>query len=706
MPLQKADGVSASGGEEPITPNCSPGTSRDYRRLFDRVTLDLGVAGADLPTDQRLKTPDPSLAALYFQFGRYLMIAGSRPGGQPLNLQGIWNDQVIPPWACQYTLNINAEMNYWPAEVCNLSECSRAVAADDRRVGRRRPPRGRTTMYGRRGWVAHHNTTLWRDAQPVDNAAQCAFWPMGSGWLCQHLFEHYRFTGDRDFLEQQAYPLMKDACLFYLDWLVDNGKGQLVTPVSTSPENAFPYTDASGSKAAPASARAARWTWASSATCSATRSAPPRSSIRMPSSASTLKSHARQAAAVPDRRPRAVAGMAGGLRRDRRAPPARFAPVRPLSRATRSRCAARPQLAAAAKRTLELRGDGGTGWSKAWKISFWARLPRQFHVGVIENSNVKHTRTAMWLTPLYLLAINVFVVPIAFAALTVLPKGASADTSLLGLPLLAGQQSISLLVFVGGFSAAAGMIMVETMTMATMMSNHLFLPIIDGSPKLWFLRRHLLSARWVFATVFILAAFGFVLTIGKSYMLVSIGMLSFAAVLQLAPASLGGLFWKQGSRIGAMLGLAAGFVIWNYTLLMPTFVKSGWMGDSILKAGPWGVAALRPTALFGLEGVPSLTHGVLWTLIFNIGLYVAGSVFFPATAAERRLAEAFVTPERNTDIGDVGEATMSAEPQRANSEKLLAQYFRRQRRRRSSRAAWKEPASQAKTELRRSSGPS
>ncbi len=302
-------------------------------------------------------------------------------------------------------------------------------------------------------------------------------------------------------------------------------------------------------------------------------------------------------------------------------------------------------------------------------------LPRQFHVGVIENSNAKHTRTAMWLTPLYMLAINVFVVPIALAAMILLPKGASADTSLLGLPLLAGQRVISLFVFVGGFSAAIGMIMVETMTMATMMSNHLFLPLIDGSPKLWFLRRHLLGARWAFAALFILAAFGFVLGIGKSYMLVTIGMLSFAAVLQLAPASLGGLFWKQGSRIGALLGLTAGFCVWNYTLLMPTFVKSGWMSDSIVKVGPWGIGALRPTALFGLEGVPSLTHGVLWTLFFNIGLYVAGSIFFPATAAEHRLAEEFVALERNVDIRDTGEASLSAEQQRANSEKLLAQYF-------------------------------
>ena len=244
---------------------------RDYRDLFDRVTLDLGPQSKS-PTDQRLAKPDPALTALYFQFGRYLMISGSRLGGEPLNLQGIWNDQMIPPWACQYTLNINLQMNYWPAEVCNLSECGEPLmrmigelATDGRRVARE--------MYGCRGWVAHHNTTLWRDAQPVDNLAQVAFWPMGSGWLCQHLFEHYRFTGDRSFLESQAYPLMKEACLFYLDWLVDNGQGHLVTPVSTSPENAFVYTDATGGKRTGSISAGPPWTWPSFATCSRTRSA-------------------------------------------------------------------------------------------------------------------------------------------------------------------------------------------------------------------------------------------------------------------------------------------------------------------------------------------------------------------------------------------------------------------------------------------------
>ena len=308
-------------------------------------------------------------------------------------------------------------------------------------------------------------------------------------------------------------------------------------------------------------------------------------------------------------------------------------------------------------------------------IAAFSFLPRQFHVGVIENSNVRHTRTAMWLTPLYLLLINLYVVPIAVASIMHLPDGNGADTALLALPLLAGQPMLALLVFVGGFSAATGMIMVETMTMSTMMSNHLFLPLLDKSPRLWFLRRHLLPARWVFAALFIIAAFGFAIGIGKSYMLVSIGMLSFAAVLQLAPASLGGLFWRQGSRVGALCGLGAGFITWLYTLMVPTFVKSGWVDEAIVNEGPFGISFLRPTALFGLEGLPSLSHGVLWTLVFNIGSYVLGSVIFPAKNAEQRLADNFVSVEREAALDDSGDATIDIEQQRANAEKILAHYF-------------------------------
>ena len=300
------------------------------------------------------------------------MIAGSRPGGQPLNLQGIWNDQVIPPWACQYTLNINAEMNYWPAEVCNLSECAEPMlrmigelAVDGRRVARE--------MYGRRGWVAHHNTTLWRDAQPVDNTAQCAYWPMGTGWLCQHLFEHYRFTGDRGFLEREAYPLMKGASLFYLDWLVDNGHGRLVTPVSTSPENAFQYIDAQDRKAR--SSVSAGGTMDMGIVRDLLGN-----TLRAAEILDTDAEFRAELKRTLDKMLPFPIGARGQLQEWQED----FAETDPHHRhvshlfalypSSQITLRGTPELAAAAKKTLELRGDGGTGWSKAWKINFWARL--------------------------------------------------------------------------------------------------------------------------------------------------------------------------------------------------------------------------------------------------------------------------------------------------------------------------------------------
>jgi len=224
---------------------------RDYQALFHRVHLRLGPArqSNDVPTDERLQRPedDPNLAALYFQFGRYLLISSSRPGTQPANLQGIWNPDVIPSWACGYTTNINLQMNYWPAEVTNLSECAeplfrliRECALNGRKVARQ--------MYHRRGWVLHHNTTIWRDAQPVDNQAFFSFYPMASGWLCQHLWDHYLFTRDRKFLAEVAWPLMKEAAEFYLDWLIEDDEGYLVTPAGCSPENRFVYVAPDGTK--------------------------------------------------------------------------------------------------------------------------------------------------------------------------------------------------------------------------------------------------------------------------------------------------------------------------------------------------------------------------------------------------------------------------------------------------------------------------
>jgi alpha-L-fucosidase 2 len=228
---------------------------RDYRTLFDRVNLRINPQEepSELTTDRRIyeyvSGGDQDMATLFFQYGRYLMISGSRPGGQPLNLQGIWNDQLIPPWASAYTTNINLEMNYWPAELTNLSECHQPLfqaikdwSVDGEKVAQ--------TMYGNQGWVFHHNSSVWRNAGPVD-LCPCSFWPMGAGWLVSHLWEHYLFTGDKLFLKDEVLPLLRGVALFYKDWLVANEDGYLVTPVGHSPEQSFSYGNGSSATQSP-----------------------------------------------------------------------------------------------------------------------------------------------------------------------------------------------------------------------------------------------------------------------------------------------------------------------------------------------------------------------------------------------------------------------------------------------------------------------
>jgi len=215
----------------------------DYRRLFDRVTLDLGTSeAASLPTDERLQrvregAEDAQLVVQYFQFGRYLLISSSRPGTLPANLQGIWAEGMNPPWNSDYHLNINLQMNYWHAETTNLSECHLPLfdLLDSLR------PSGRKTArvhYGCRGFVAHHLTDAWGFTTPADGVSW-GLWPMGAAWTCLHLWEHYAFTLDRAFLAEKAYPILREACEFFLDYLTESPEGYLVTGPSTSPENAY-----------------------------------------------------------------------------------------------------------------------------------------------------------------------------------------------------------------------------------------------------------------------------------------------------------------------------------------------------------------------------------------------------------------------------------------------------------------------------------
>jgi len=213
----------------------------DHQKLFRRVSLDLDTSdNAKLPTDERLRlapqSSDPALAALVFQYGRYLLIGCSRPGGQPANLQGIWNESLTPPWDSKYTCNINTEMNYWPAEVGNLAECTAPLfdALDELVISGRRTAKNH---YNARGWVLHHNFDLWRGTAPINNSNH-GIWVTGGAWLCQHLWWHYEYSGDRDFLKR-AYPVMREAALFFADFLIEdprNEKHWLISAPSNSPE--------------------------------------------------------------------------------------------------------------------------------------------------------------------------------------------------------------------------------------------------------------------------------------------------------------------------------------------------------------------------------------------------------------------------------------------------------------------------------------
>ena len=220
----------------------------DYKNYFDRVSLTLpATENSYLPTTERIQhiqtSPDPSLSALSYQFGRYLMIASSRPGTQPANLQGIWNDDMNPSWDSKYTTNINTEMNYWPVEIGNLSECAEPLV----RMIKELTDQGSQVArehYGARGWVFHQNTDLWRVAAPMDGPTWGTF-TVGGAWLCTHLWEHYQYTMDNTFL-QEIYPLIEGSVQFFIDFLVPHPNGKwLVTNPSTSPEN---FPDGGGNK--------------------------------------------------------------------------------------------------------------------------------------------------------------------------------------------------------------------------------------------------------------------------------------------------------------------------------------------------------------------------------------------------------------------------------------------------------------------------
>jgi len=275
-------------------------------------------------------------------------------------------------------------------------------------------------------------------------------------------------------------------------------------------------------------------------------------------------------------------------------------------------------------------------------------LPRQFQVTVIENVDEKHLNKAIWLFPLYMLAINLFVLPIAFGGRLHFPDGSvDADTFVLTLPMVEKQELLALLVFIGGLSAATGMVIVETIALSTMVCNDLLMPVLLRLRRLRLGERPdltglLLGIRRGAIVAILLLGYLYFRLAGEAYALVSIGLISFAAVAQFAPAVLGGIFWKGATRRGALWGLIGGFGVWFYTLLLPALARSDWVPRSLLEQGPFGVELLKPLALFGLAGLDQITHAMLWSMIANVGAYVSVSLLDTQTAEEHRQASVFV----------------------------------------------------------------
>lgn len=377
----------------------------DYQKLFSRVELSLGSKNEDnskLPTDERLKKfaaddSDQDMVNLYFQFGRYLTIAGSRKGGQPTNLQGIWNQLIHPPWSSNYTVNINTEMNYWPAETTNLAECHEplleflnGLAANGQKTA--------AVNYGiKDGWVAHHNTDIWAQTAPVGNfgkdtvvAVNCTCWPMAGAWFCQHLWEHYAFSGDKDYLKTRAYPLMKGAARFMLRWMYeDKQSGKLVASPGSSPEHRFWYMDANDKRQRGELSKATTMDMAIiwdllNNTIEASKALDTDAAFRKE------LEQAREKLFPPH------LGAKGQLQEWS----VDFADAEPTHRhvshlfglhpGRQIQPRVTPELTSAAKKSLQLRGDGGTGWSMAWKINFWARFEDGNHAYKMLRNGMKH----------------------------------------------------------------------------------------------------------------------------------------------------------------------------------------------------------------------------------------------------------------------------------------------------------------------------
>jgi alpha-L-fucosidase 2 len=354
----------------------------DHRKFFRRVHLDLGGHEAEaIPTDERIdgfeQKPDIALLSLYFHYGRYLLLTSSRPGTQPANLQGIWNAEARPPWSSNWTSNINVQMNYWPVETCNLSECHEPLITMIRDLSENGRKTAQVNYSVQEGWCSHHNIDLWRQSAPVGEGLQFAdpTWAnfaMSGPWLCQHLWEHYRFTGDKDYLRSMAYPVMKCAAEFCLNWLTDDGMGGLTTCPSVSTENTFLAPDGKSASVSAGCTMDIALIHEIFNNCEQAGTI-----LGVDSDLAPKMSEARK------RLPKYQIGKYGQLQEwsidfDENQPGQRHMsqlyPVYPGSEITPR---SMPILATAARKSLERRlANGGayTGWSRAWAIGLWARL--------------------------------------------------------------------------------------------------------------------------------------------------------------------------------------------------------------------------------------------------------------------------------------------------------------------------------------------
>ena len=293
-------------------------------------------------------------------------------------------------------------------------------------------------------------------------------------------------------------------------------------------------------------------------------------------------------------------------------------------------------------------------WASLFSVAFISMLavmflPRQFQIAVVENVDESHLNKAIWLFPLYLLLFNIFVLPIAFGGLLHFSgQTTDPDTFILTLPMSAQRPALALLVFIGGFSAATGMVIVECIALSTMVCNDLVMPVLLRFKRLRLAERKdlsglLLCIRRMTIVLILLLGYAYFRLAGEAYALVATGLISFAAVAQFAPAVLGGIYWKGATRAGALAGLGAGFAVWIYTLLLPALARSGWLLPmSFLDQGPFGIALLRPQQLFGLEGLDEITHTMLWSMLANLGAYIGVSVMTGQSALEQTQAALFV----------------------------------------------------------------